>query len=303
MLPMQFNRRQFLTTTLAGAGAMLIGGPQLSAAPDTANPYAVVPLGKTGLKVSRIGFGTGMRAGMRESSQTRLGRDSFERMLRAAFDRGVRLFDMADMYGTHAYVAGAFKGIPRDQYVLVTKIWMHSGGIPEADRPDANVVVDRFRKELGTDYIDLVLLHCLTAPNWPQQSRKQMDFLADLKSRLVVRAHGVSVHSLPALKACVDTPWVDSVHARINAFGVAMDAEPEAVSPLLKQIHDAGKGVVGMKLIGEGRFSSDEQRRNESIRYVLGLGSVDTMVVGFESLNEVDDFAARVKAALGARPT
>jgi aryl-alcohol dehydrogenase-like predicted oxidoreductase len=297
------DRRQFLTLTLAGAGGVLLGRPGLAAEKAQAappNPYELVPLGKTGIRPSRIGFGTGMRGGNRQSNQTRLGKDVFERLLRGAYDRGVRLFDMADMYGTHPFVAEALKGLPRDQYVLSTKMWVRKGSLPEPERPDANVVVDRFRKELGTDYIDLVMIHCMTSATWPEEQKRQMDILDDLKSKKIIRAHGVSVHSLEALKACA-TPWCDSVHTRLNAYGDKMDAPPAQVAPVLADLHKAGKGVIAMKLIGEGAFSNDPEKRSESVRYVLGLGSANAMVVGFEKIEEIDDFAARVAAALQAR--
>lgn len=302
---MKMDRRQFLATTMAGAGAALLGcggagGRQAAAAP--ANPYELGPLGKTGIKVSRIGIGTGMRGGGRESNQTRMGREVFEGLLKGAYDRGVRVFDMADMYGTHEYVARALKDKPRDQFVLTTKMWVHrGGGIPEPERPDANIVVDRFRKELQTDYVDLVLLHCMMSPKWPEEQKRQMDILEDLKAKKIIRAHGVSIHSLGALEAAAASPWVDSAHVRINAYGEKMDGPIETVAPVVERLHKAGKGVVGMKLIGEGAFRNSDEKRNASVRYVLGLGTVDTMVVGFEKIGEVDDFAARVTSALQAK--
>ena len=157
------------------------------------------------------------------------------------------------------------------------------------------MVVERFLRELNTDYIDFGLLHCVVSQKWPDELGKQMDILAKLKKKGLIRAHGVSCHSLTALQTCVNEPWVDSVHARINAFGTKMDGPPEKVAPVLKALHEAGKGVVGMKLIGEGAFRNSDEKRDESVRYVLGLGTVDTMVVGFEKIEEVDDFDARVR--------
>jgi len=294
---MRIDRRQFLTTSLAGAGGMILGCSGADAqrpAADTANPYELVPLGKTGLKVSRIGFGTGMRGGGRNSDQTRLGQERFEALLGAAYQRGVRFFDMADMYGTHAYVGRALKKMPRNQYVLSTKIWVRRGGLQERERPGANVLVDRFRKEVGTDYIDIVQIHCMTDRTWTDAQKQQMDLLENLKAKRVIRAHGVSCHSLEALETAVEHPWVDCLHARINAFGTVMDGPPEKVAPLLAKAHAAGKGVIGMKLIGEGRFRNDDAKKDESVRYVLGLGSVSTMIVGFLSEAEIDDFSGRV---------
>ena len=301
---MKLNRRQFLTSSIAVAGGVLLGGRALAAPPALAvppNPFELVPLGKTGVKVSRIGLGTGMRGGNRVSDHTRLGKETFEALIKAAWDRGVRLFDMADMYGTHPFVAGALKGLPRDQYALVTKMWTGKGGLPEPERPDADVVVERFRKELATDYIDVVQIHCQMAPDWTDQQKKQMDILETLKAKKIIRAHGASIHSLAALEAAAASPWVDVVHVRINAYGDKMDAAPEKVAPVVGKIHAAGKGVIGMKLIGEGLFSTSDEKRDKSVRYVLGLGTVDAMVVGFLKIPEIDDFATRVATALKAK--
>jgi aryl-alcohol dehydrogenase-like predicted oxidoreductase len=263
--------------------------------PACFDPYETVSLGKTGIKVSRFCMGTGVHGGNRESNHTRMGKEKLEALLHGAYDRGVRLFDLADLYGTHPYLLPAMKGIPRDNYQVITKIWFRDGGIPEKERPGADVVVQRFLKEIGTDYLDLVLLHCVESGSWPDELRKQMDLLAKLKQKGAIRAHGVSCHSIPALEAAAKEPWVDSVHARINPYGMSMDGEPDKVVPVLKQLHAAGKGVVGMKIIGEGRLRNDEEKRNESARFVLGLGCVDVLNIGFEKVEEIDDFAARVK--------
>ncbi len=295
---MKMNRRDFITRTVAGMGGMVLGS-KLAATEEekakTYDPYEFVPLGKTGIKVTRVGFGTGMRGGGRQSNQTRLGKEKFEALLKAAYERGVRLFDAADLYGTHPYLGRALRGMRRRDYAIVSKIWWRRGGIPEQERPNADVVVERFLEELNTDYIDVVLLHCVSSAKWPEELARQMEILARLKKEGLVRAHGVSCHSLEALEAAANEPWVDSVHARINPYGVQMDAPAEKVAPVLKKLHDAGKGVVGMKLVGEGQFRDSDEKRDESVRYVLGLGCVDAMVVGFEKVEEIDDFAARVR--------
>jgi aryl-alcohol dehydrogenase-like predicted oxidoreductase len=295
---MKIKRREFLERSLTGFGGMLLGsrfafGEEAQNKP--VNPFETVTLGKTGIQLSRFCLGTGMRGGNRQSNQTRMGKDKFEALLRGSHERGITVFDLADLYGTHPYVIPALKGIPRDRFTIVSKIWWRPGGIPDADRPDANIVVERFLRELKTDYIDLVLLHCVESGSWPVELRKQMDILDDLKSKKIIRAHGVSCHTLPALEAAAREPWVDSVHARINPTGASMDGPPEKVAPVLKAIHDAGKGVVGMKIMGEGRYRHSEELRNNSVRYVLGLGCVDIFNVGCESLAEVDDFAERVR--------
>ena len=295
---MEMKRREFLAKSIAGIGSVLLGTKCISAAgkkPTMFDPYALVPLGKTKIKVSRVGFGTGMRGGGRQSNQTRMGTEKFEALIQASYERGVRLFDAADLYGTHPYLGRALKKMPRKDYAIVSKIWWRRGGIPEEERPDADVVIERFLKELNTNYIDLILLHCVASEKWPEELSKQMDILAKLKKKGLIRAHGVSCHSLAALQACVKEPWVDSVHARINAYGTKMDGPPEEVVPVLKKLHEAGKGVVGMKLIGEGSFRNSDEKRDESVRYVLNIGCVDAMVVGFEKAEEIDDFAARVR--------
>ncbi len=295
---MKIKRREFIKKSAIGAGGILLGA-ELGAADNSAakyhDPYAPVPLGKTGLKFTRVCMGTGSHGYERSSDQTRKGRDAFQNLVRDAYDRGIRTFDMADLYGSHQGVAAALAGEPRENYSLITKIWWNQGGLPEAERPDADVVVARFLKELKTDHIDLLLLHCVMAPNWPDQLRKQMEILSKAKAQGKIRALGVSCHSIGALEAAAADPWVESVHTRINPYGMSMDGSPEKVVPVLKKLHAAGKGVIAMKIIGEGRLRNDDARRDESVKFVLGLGCVQILNVGFESVNEIDDFAARVR--------
>jgi aryl-alcohol dehydrogenase-like predicted oxidoreductase len=295
---MKIHRREFLTRSALGVGGALLGAGCATGSSTRAkyfDPYEKVTLGRTKLKCSRVVLGTGMRGGNRESNHTRLGKAQFETLLREANDRGVNTFDLADMYGTHPYVVPALKGIRRDKFDVITKIWFRPGGIPEPERPDADVCVERFLREVKTDYLDLVLLHCVVSPKWPEELRKQMDILAKLKDKGLIRAHGVSCHSLEALARCIDEPWVDSVHTRINPYGMSMDGPPEKVVPVLQKIHASGKGVVGMKIIGEGKLRNDPERRQESIKYALTLGCVDVLNVGCESVAEVDDLTEKVK--------
>ena len=297
---MQLARRTFLAGTLAGIGHVALGArlPARAAEEGAAgfDPYELVPLGKTGLKVSRVGFGTGTHGWGRQSDQLRLGPEKFAALVRGCYDRGIRLFDCADIYGTHASVSAALQGLPRDSYALVTKYWWQkAGAIPEAERPDADAAVERYLREFKTDYIDLVLMHAVTDADWPAKMRKQMDLFAKLKEKGVIRAHGVSCHALPGLQAAAKEPWVDSVHARINPYNVMMDAPLEQVVPALKDIHDAGKGLVGMKIMAEGHIRDDDEKRSRSVEHALRLGCVSAMVVGFMSLAEVDDFAGRVR--------
>ena len=295
---MNIKRREFIKQSAIGAGGLLLGA-QLGAAENPGgkfhDPYAPVQLGKTDLKFTRVCMGTGTHGSQRSSNQTRKGHEVFVKLLRDAYDRGIRTYDLADLYGSHTYIPEALAGRPRDSYTLISKVWWSRGGLPESERPDADVVVARFLKELKTDHIDLLLLHCVTAADWPDQLRQPMEGLSKLKAQGKIRALGVSCHSLAALEAAAAEPWVESVHTRINPYGMSMDGSPEEVVPVLKKLHAAGKGVVGMKIIGEGRLRNDDARRDESVKFVLGLGCVHVLDVGFESVNEIDDFAARVR--------
>jgi aryl-alcohol dehydrogenase-like predicted oxidoreductase len=294
---MLINRRRFLQTSLAGLSSLFV---QNGRAADV-NPFAMVPLGKTGLQVSRIAFGTGVKSINRQSNLTRQGMDAAKILLRYAYDKGVRFFDCADTYGTHAYVAAGLHGIPRDRYVLSSKLWFRPGGIPEPERPDADIAVDRFRKELDTDYIDIVQLHCMYEPNWPDIFRRQMDILENLKAKKIIRAHGVSVHSLEALYASIDEPWVDVIHVRLNPEGIKMDSpEPAPVIEAIEKLHQAGKGVIAMKLVGEGKYRTLPEKIDASLRMALNVKKVDVLLVGFDTPAQVDDMGQRVGNILKA---
>jgi len=290
---MKTNRRRFIQSAGLITSSVLLSGPLRAMAVDapakTVSAGDIVPLGNPGLKVSRLSLGTGMKGGQRASNHTRMGQKKFTELVRGAHERGSRFFDLADMYGTHGCFADAMAGVPREEYAFTTKIWWNKGGIPEPERPDADIVVKRFLKELGTDHLDLVLLHCVTSAKWTAELSKQMELLAGLKKQGVIRSHGVSCHSLPALQAAAKEPWVDSIHARINPFGARMDGEPAVILDVLKEARRNGKGVVGMKLIGEGSFRDDVDKKRASIRLALTCGCVDVLLVGCETLAELDE--------------
>lgn len=303
---MKVRRREFLKRSAFAAGGLLAGSlvPDAEAKPGSFDPFERLNLGNTRIKVSRLCLGTGMRGWKRESNQTKLGRERFEQLIRDAYERGICLFDLADLYGSHPYIIPALKKIRREKYAIITKIWWWpDDGLPEKERYDADVMVARFLKELKTDYIDVLLLHCVTSAKWPTELSRQMEILAKLKQQGVIRAHGVSCHSLEALEAAANEPWVDSVNARINPFGIKMDGPPEKVLPVLKKIHDAGKGVVGMKIIGEGELRNDPEKRDQSVKLALQSGCVNVLNVGFEKVEEIDDLTARVRKVPRIRAT
>jgi predicted aldo/keto reductase-like oxidoreductase len=292
------TRRQFVTTTLAaGAGTVLLGRnlhekPNISPL-NPEDPFRLITLGNSGIKTTLLGMGTGFSGYNRSSNITRAG--VAEPLIKNAYEKGIRFFDCADSYGTHTFTASALKGIPRDKYVLSSKMWVGEGGIPEPERPDADKVVDRFRKELNTDYLDIVQIHCMTDGNWTDKQKRQMDILENLKAKKIIRAHGVSVHSMEAMKAAAESSWVDIIHVRINPYGESMDNKnPSVVIPVIEKLHGSGKGVIGMKLIGNGKFRSDPDKIDASLKYVLDLGTVDMIIVGFELPEQIDNYIARV---------
>jgi len=305
MAKKNLTRRQFVKTTIAaGAGTVLLGKAALGFPVKPAglftDPFQIVSLGKSGLKSTLLGMGTGFSGYNRSSNITRAG--VAESLIRQAYEKGIRFFDCADSYGTHPFTAAALKGVPRESYTLSSKIWVGQGGIPESERPDADVVIERFRKELNTDYLDLVQIHCMTDPHWTDKQKKQMDILENQKAKKIIHAHGVSVHSLEAMEACIESPWVDVVHVRVNPFGEAMDKkDPALVIPVIEKLHKEGKGIIGMKLIGNGNFKNDSEKIDASLKYVLGLGTVDMIIVGFELPEQIDNYIGRVKNVLKSK--
>jgi len=298
------TRRQFMATVTAGAGTVLMGNA-INSLPSESNqrrtdPFQKVTLGKTGIETTLLGMGTGFSGYSRSSSITRAG--VAESLIKVAYEKGIRYFDCADNYGTHPFTAAALKGIPRENYTIGSKMWVTRGGIPETERPDAEIVVDRFRKELNTDYIDIVQLHCMTAGTWTDQQKRYLDGLENLKAKKIIRAHGVSVHSFDALEAAAANPWVDVIHVRINPYGESMDSrDPALVIPVIEKMHKAGKGVIGMKLIGNGKFRNDPEKIEASLKYVLDLGTVDMMIIGFELPEHIDNYVGRLSNALKSK--
>jgi 1-deoxyxylulose-5-phosphate synthase len=287
------DRRQFLATTLAGAGYML-AAPGLAfgsfAAARSFQGSDLVELGKTGIKTSRLAFGTGFNGGGQASDHTRLGRKAFDELIRHGVDQGVVFLDTADLYGSHTYLKSALKGIPREKYALLSKIWPRrenwlspSGG--------AKAEVDRFRQELNADVIDVCLIHCMMSDDWPETHKRIRDELSELKQRGVVRAVGVSCHDFGALKVAANHPWVDLLLARINHKGgrqYSMDASLEEVTAVLKTARSHGKAIVGMKIFGAGKLVQPDEK-DASLKYVFKNDLVDAITIGMLSRQQVDD--------------
>jgi aryl-alcohol dehydrogenase-like predicted oxidoreductase len=287
-----------MTTIAASAGAVIaignVAAINVSCTRKIADPFRQVSLGNTGIKTTFLGMGTGFSGGNRSSNITRAG--VAETLIRQAYEKGIRFFDCADSYGTHPYTAAALREFPREQYTIFTKMWVEQGGVPEPERPEADIVVDRFRKELNTDYIDLVQIHCMTDPLWTDKQKRQMDILENLKVKKIIKAHGVSVHSLEAMEAAADSPWVDVIHVRINPYGESMDKkDPALVIPVIEKLHKSGKGVIGMKLIGNGTFTNDSEKIDASLKFVMGLGTIDLIAVGFEKPDQIDNYISRIR--------
>lgn len=284
----KITRRQFLAGTLATGAALYSPNLMADSGRKIKSLTDRMDFGRTGIKASYLGFGTGTKGYNKVSNQTKLGTVKFARMIRHAYDQGVNYFDCADIYGTHQYLRASLKGIPREDYVIESKIWYRTCKDAQAD-------LDRFRQELNTDYIDIVFIHCVTEPTWNTDLREIEDVMEAAKQKGIIRAHGISIHDLGVMKSAVENPWVDICLCRINPFGTAMDAPPEEVVPVLKKLHDAGKAVTGIKILGEGKIAD---KREESLKYVLGMDCVNAVVIGFESPEQVDDILAMGNRAL-----
>jgi predicted aldo/keto reductase-like oxidoreductase len=288
------SRRDFLGQSAAAVGALAATNLFASAAEARKLRSAAdqVTLGRTGIKTSLLGMGTGSVGVKRSSNQVKLGQEKFTRLVRHAYDRGITYFDLADQYGSHLYFREAIKGLPRDRLFLQTKTRATSAEVARAD-------IQRFREELGVDYVDTLLMHCMTKGSWPTDFRPVMDVLSEARDRKWVRAIGVSCHGMDPLRTAAKTDWVEVDLARINPVGVKarMDGSPEEVVPCLKAMHEQGKGVLGMKILGEGTFKTEEDQLR-SLRFVLGLGCVDAFVIGFESPEQIDQISRLIEMAL-----
>jgi len=246
-----------------------------------------VTLGRTGISTSRLAMGTGTVGSGHHSHQTALGVDGLSRLLRNGYEQGLHFFDAADSYGSHPHVADALQHVDRSKVTILTKSWARDPAEMRAD-------LDRFRRELRVDHIDVLLMHCLTESDWTTRYRPVMDLLEEAKHQGIIRAHGCSCHSIEALRAAAASAWVEVDLVRINPIGAVMDADPDTVVSVIKQMKSAGKGIIGMKILGQGAL---RDRQDEALKFALGLNLLDAFTIGAESIAEQNDLVRRINAA------
>ncbi len=297
------SRRNFINQMTAGAAATLTLPAFLSACTNKAKALSAidpVPLGKSGISVSRLGMGTGTNGG---KIQRDLGQKEFTRLIRYGLDQGITFIDTADNYdGMHEMLHNALNGVDRSKIQIQCKISPKKYDAPLTE-------IDRFRKEVGTDYFDSFLIHCVRTGDWTEQFKHLQDLLLTAKEKGIIRACGVSMHGLAPLRATTKNSWGDVRQVRINHNGQHMDGmtgkwkEMGQVQPVIEEIkkmHNQGKGIIGMKLIGNGDFT-DAKVREKSIRFVMGLDCVDAVVIGFKSPAEIDEAIKNINSGLKLR--
>jgi 1-deoxyxylulose-5-phosphate synthase len=293
---MHCSRRDWLKTGLAAAALAGTGRLPLKAARETATDW--VTLGRSDVKVTRLAFGTGTMSG---KVQRDLGQDEFTKLVRYAYDHGVRFFETAESYGDmHRMLGIALQGIPRDSYRLMSKITTTHEGV------DPRAKIDELRKLANTEYFDIMLLHWQHTATWPTDSSRFADGILEAQSKKAVVAHGASVHGLPALRQVPGNKWLDLAMIRMNHKGVAMDAEDYNTHGLgdvnevvthVKQVRKEGMGVISMKLAGEGRFTTREDRQ-AAMRFAFQNAGVQSVTVGYKNTGEIDEAIENLNLAL-----
>lgn len=294
------SRRDFLKTGVAATVLSGIGGTVLAAPAAKRAASDWVTLGKSNVKVTRLAFGTGTHGGR---VQRELGQEDFTKLVRYAYDRGIRFFETAESYpGMPEMLSIALRGVPRDSYKLMTKLSTPASGDPTPK-------IDLFRKQLNTEYIDILLLHCLRPPTWQADYRSLQDGFSEAKSKKVILSHGASVHGLPALRTFPGNEWLDIAMIRMNHNGTRMDTPTERDMPTLgnvdevvahtKKVHAQGMGVISMKLCGEGQFTNAADR-DAAMKFAMNLGCVDAVTIGFKNTAEIDDTIDRMQRVMNA---
>jgi aryl-alcohol dehydrogenase-like predicted oxidoreductase len=295
------SRRQFLGRSATLAGAALLSRwilPEALAAvepPLKRTATDQVTLGKTGIKLSRLGFGTGSNNGQ---VQTALGKEGFTKLFRYAYDHGITYIDAAQNYRTFDWIGDAIKGLPREKLFIQSKVW----GQPA----DVLAAIDSHRKTFDTDYVDSLLVHCMTRGSWTDDMKRIMDGFNEAKDRKWIRARGVSCHSLPALRAATASDWTEVHLVRVNPQGHMTDGASgfgggnNDIAPVMEEIKTMkakGRGVIAMKLIGNGDFQNAEDRE-KAMRFAMASKDIDAAVIGFKSTQEIDEAIERMNKAL-----
>jgi aryl-alcohol dehydrogenase-like predicted oxidoreductase len=291
----QCSRRNFLKAGLAAGVLAGTGSLPLRAARGSATDW--VTLGKSGVKVTRLAFGTGSMSGQ---TQRELGQDEFTRLVRYAYDQGIRFFETAESYGEmHKMLGVALKGIPRDSYRLMSKVTTRPGVDPQQK-------IDELRKLANTDYFDIMLLHWQHVASWPTDTLRWQDGILEAKAKKAVVGNGASVHGLPALRQFPGNKWLEIAMIRMNHTGAKMDAEEyntnaagnvSEVVTHVKQVHADGMGVISMKLVGEGTFTSREDRK-AAMKFAFNNAGVDSVTVGYKNTKEIDEAIENLNLAL-----
>ena len=289
-----YTRREFLKTGLASGALAITGSLPLGTARQTATDW--VTLGKSGVKVTRLAFGTGSFSGR---VQRDLGQDGFTRLVRYAYDRGIRFFETAESYGEmHRMLGVALKGIPRDSYRLMSKMTTREGVNPQEK-------IDELRKLANTEYFDVMLLHWQHTSTWPTDTSRWQDGILEAQSKKAVISHGASVHGLPALRQVPGNKWLDIAMIRVNHKGIRMDAEDYNTDGLgnvsevvthVKEVRKEGMGVISMKLVGEGTFNHED--RKAAMRFAFKNAGVDCVTVGYKNTAEIDEAIENLNLAL-----
>ncbi len=298
------SRRQFIQTS-AAAGAVLLSPWSLAKLGAADAPVVVrtatdqVTLGNTGIKSSRLGFGTGSSSG---HEQAALGKDDFIKLIHYAYDQGITYFDCAQTYATFDWMGDAIKGLPREKLFIQSKI----PGQPK----DMLAAIDHHRKVFDTDYVDSLLIHCMTKNAWTDDMKCVMDGFNEAKEKKWIRAKGVSCHSLPALRTATESNWTEVHLVRVNPQGKRIDGLAEEVwnnddpthdvTPVvaeIKKMHAKGRGVIGMKIIGNGQFKNPVDRE-KSIRFAMACKEIDAVVIGFTKKEQIDEAIERINRAL-----
>jgi 1-deoxyxylulose-5-phosphate synthase len=288
------TRREFVKSGLAAGALAVAGSLPLRAARQTATDW--VTLGKSGVKVTRLAFGTGSFSGQ---VQRDLGQDGFTRLVRYAYDQGIRFFETAESYGEmHRMLGIALKGIPRDSYRIMSKVTTRQGEDPQEK-------FDELRKLANTEYFDIMLLHWQHTATWPVDTARWQDGIQEAQSKKVIVSRGASVHGLPALRQVPENKWLDVAMIRVNHKGKSMDAEDYAtaglgnVSEVVGHVHEVrknGMGVISMKLAGEGTFNRED--RQAAMRFAFKNAGVDCVTVGYKNTGEIDEAIENLNLAL-----